>query len=70
MLGAAAVQILAIAGTSSAEPILFLRFPYSIVGRFGVFFNHGSGIPHIVNYGPSLPLLVPRVTNLIEIGRT
>jgi len=65
MLGAAAVQILAIAGTSSAEPKHVLRYPRAIVGESGYCFDLGSDIPKIVICGPRPTLLVPRVTNLI-----
>ena len=70
MLGAAAVQILAIAGTSSAKPMCVLRYPRAIAGQSGYCFDLDSGIPKSVICGFRPTLLVQRVTNLIEIGKT
>jgi len=54
MLGALVTRILAIAGNSSVEPIIFLRFPRAIVEGSGYIFALGSGIPISLNSGPFL----------------
>ena len=70
MLGAAAVQILAIVGTSSAEPKHVLRYPRAVVGESGYCFDLCLGIPQIVICGPCPTLHVPGAVNLIEVGKT
>ena len=69
MLGTFAARILAIAGASSAELILFLRDLRAIDRGSGYIFDLNLGIPHFVICDSYSALVVSRVTNLIEVGK-